>query len=239
MTMTKIKCEAGQIKKFIQAIRTMNSESRLHLTSEGISLNMVDTANVGMLLINLKGSAMKSYKFSEKTPDTVGMDWTHVSKILQATKAQTPLELEFKDKSLKFSYDEIEGEIKYLDVDGIRKEPNPPTISLSPTFEFDGSLINKMGKTLLADKLEITVKDKIVECTCERDDIGHSRMIWSRHGHGANARSLYSWDYFKEFGKVLDKAYVTASFAEDHPIKLCSTIQGIEITFLLAPRIEA
>jgi len=238
--MTKIKCEAGQIKKFIQAIRTMNSESRLHLTSEGISLNMVDTANVGMLLINLKGSAMKSYKFSLKTPETVGMDWAKVSKVLQATKAQTPLELEFKKESLLFSYEEIDGEIKYLDIDTTRKEPNPPNgMALTTTFEFDGSLINKIGKTLLGDKLELTVKDKIVECKCEGQYGNHTRIILSRHGQGADARSLYSWEYFKEFGKVLDKSYVTANFAVDHPIKLCSTIQGIEITFLLAPRIEA
>ena len=238
MTMTKIKCEAGQFKKFIQAVRIMNSESHLHITSEGISLSVVDTANVGMLLMSLKGSAMKSYKFNEGTPEKIALEWTDISKVLQATKAQTPLELEFKEESLLFSYEEIDGEIKYINPAEVRKEPNPPTIALSTSFVFDGSLINKMGKTLLGDKLELTVKNKLVECKCEGVK-NHTRMILSHHGDGADARSLYSWDYFKEFGKVLDKAYVTVSFAEDHPIKLCSTIQGIEITFLLAPRIEA
>jgi proliferating cell nuclear antigen len=239
ITVTKIKCEAGQFKKFIQAIRVMHSESRLYITTDGISLKLVDTANVGMLLLSLKSSAMKGYKFNEKTPELVALDWVNVSKILQATKAQTPLELEFKEKALVISYEEIDGQITYINPADLRKEPNPPTLALSTTFDFDGSLINKFGKTLLGDKLEITVKNKIVECLCEGSDKNHSKILLSRNGNEKDARSLYSWEYFKEFGKVLDKTYVTASFSDDHPITLKATVQGIDIEYLLAPRIEA
>lgn len=238
--MTKIKCEAGQFKKFVQAVRTMTQESRLHIDADGLSLICVDTANVGMVKLSLPKSEIKDYQFQKKTPSTqlVALEWSKVSKMLNATKPQTPLLLEFKEHHLRYTYDEIDGEIMYLDTNTIRKEPNPPNIVLDTEVEFDGSLLTKMGKIMTGDKIALIVKEGLATISFE-DGMEHkATIILSRTGKG-KARSLYSWDYIKDIAKTLDRAYVTASFKDDHPIRFHAKIQGIDIEYLLAPRIES
>jgi len=237
--MTKIKCEAGQFKKFVQAVRAMTQESRLHIDADGLSLITVDTANVGMVKLSLPKSEIKDYQFNKTKPSTqlVALEWSKISKALNAAEPQTPVILEFKEHHLSYTYEEIDGQIMYLDPNTVRKEPTPPNIVLNTEVEFDGSLLTKIGKIMTGDKIALIVKEGLATISFE-DGMEHkATIILSRTGKG-EARSIYSWEYIKNIAKTLDRAYVTASFKDDHPIKFHAKIQGIVIEYLLAPRIE-
>jgi proliferating cell nuclear antigen len=235
--MTTISCEAGQFKKFIEAITSLNSECRLHFSKDGITTRLVDTANVAMIGITYPKSAMKMYKFSEKCPEQVGMDWTKTTKILSATRPNTPLTVKFTKDRMHISYSEISGSVKYIDSNAIRKDPNPPTIVLKGKVAFEGNLLSKFNKVIIGDKIILTIKNGLanIETQYVEDNV---KMLLAQDVKG-EFRSIYSWDYLKDMAKVLNGTYVDCSFDTDHPLSLTSTIKGIEIRYLLAPRIEA
>lgn len=236
--MTIISCEAGQFKKFIEAIRAITEESRLHFDKEGIISKVVDGANVAMVSVKYPASAMKMYKFNEKCPDTIGVDWRKFPKLLSAAKENTPVIVTFTKDRVKINYAGIKACVKYEDVNSLKKDPDAPTIKLTGKFAFDGSLLMEFDKINVSDKVKISINNGIVNIESWGNMIEHVKMILGQDEHGT-FKSLYSWDYLKPIGKVLNGAYVSCKFDSDHPILMGSTIKGVQVEYLLAPRIES
>lgn len=236
--MTTISCEAGQFKKFIESIRAISEESRLHLDKEGINSIVVDQANVAMVDIKYPSSAMKMYKFNEKCPITIGIDWSKFPKLLSAAKENTPVTVNFTKDRVTISYAEIKACVKYGEEFTIRKDPNPPVMKLNGELSFDGDMLLKFGKVNVSDKVKISTKNGIASIESYGDPENHVKAVLALDIKGT-FKSLYSWDYLKEISKVLKGAYISCKFDTDHPIWMTSTIKGIQVDYLLAPRIES
>lgn len=236
--MTTIVCEAGQFQKFIAMIRTINDECRIHVSEEGLKTILVDVANVGMGKFHLKASALNGYKFSEKSqPEAIGFDLPKIAKVISIAKKTTPLTITLKKDRIHFSYDEVEACVKYLDINTIRKDPNPPNIDLDTTFTFDGSLFQRMNRIIPGDKVVVIVKNKIATFSSSYDEAS-TKTLASISGDG-DARAIYSWDLLKDLRTVLYGTLVAVEFKTDHPIWFKTDKQGIVAEFLFAPRIEA
>lgn len=239
--MTVIVCEAGQFKKLVAMIRTRNNECRLHITNDGINTRLVDCANVGMGIFNLKSSSCKGYVFNARShPEIVGLNLDKVAKVISQAKNTTPLTINFEKKRIRLSYDEVESCVHYMDIETIRKEPNPPNVSLDTEFTFDGSLLRKLNGILPGDRVVIIVKDKVASFRNQSgdDEEAYVKMLVSISAKG-NARAIYSWDLIGELRNILDKTCVSVEFKTDHPIWLKTETQGIKAEFLFAPRIES
>jgi DNA polymerase III sliding clamp (beta) subunit (PCNA family) len=51
--------------------------------------------------------------------------------------------------------------------------------------------------------------------------------------------SLFSTDYLKEISRVIkDAEKVEVSMSTNHPIRIVCVVDGIELVYLVAPRIE-
>lgn len=236
--MTTIVCEAGQFQKFIAMIRTINEECRVHVSEDGLKTGLVDVANIGMGNIHLKPSALNGFKFAEKNhPESIGFDLPKIAKVISIAKKNTPLTIHLKKDRIHLSYDEVEACVKYLDVNSIRKDPNPSTISLDTTFTFDGSLFQRLNRILPGDKVVVIVKNKIATFRSSYDDVS-TKTLASISANG-DARAIYSWDLLKDLRTVLNGTLVSVEYKTDHPIRLKTDKQGIVADFLFAPRIEA
>lgn len=246
--MLKATIDADIFREFIDAISALIPECRLHTDENGISTRAVDTANVAMIGVTLKKEAFDSFKATESQ---LGIDISKMKNIFGMAGKGDLISLEFGDNAQKMSVS-VHGyhySMTLLDVNTIRKDPNPPTINLPARIVIAGDDINNAMKTaaVISDKiaLGINVKDQTFYLVAE-GDTDHIRREFSKDELKSltpvEARSLFSLDYLKDMGKVMSKAAeVEIHLGIDHPVRFSFDIAGGNghVEYLLAPRIEA
>jgi proliferating cell nuclear antigen len=139
--------------------------------------------------------------------------------------------------------------ITLLDPNTIRKDPNPPNIDLPGKVVLSGSELNNAIKaaSVVSDKIALGIDpaNQLFYMSAE-GDTDHIRREFGKdevnYINSSEARSLFSLDYLKDMGKVMNKAEeVEVSLGIDHPAKFSFYIAGGNghVEYLLAPRIEA
>lgn len=54
-----------------------------------------------------------------------------------------------------------------------------------------------------------------------------------------SARAMYSAEYLSDMSRILNKSQTTkVMYSSDYPLKLVTNVNGVNIEFLLAPRID-
>ncbi|MDD1704490.1 MAG: DNA polymerase sliding clamp [Methanoregula sp.] len=246
--MLKATIDADIFREFIDAISALVPECRLHTTETGISTRAVDTANVAMVGLELKKEAFDSYT---ATTGQMGIDLSKMKNIFNMAAKGDLISLELPDNAQKMSVS-VHGyhySITLLDTNTIRKDPNPPTISLPGKIVIAGEDFNNAMKTasVISDKIALGInpKDQVFYLVAE-GDTDHIRREFGKDEVKSltpvEARSLFSLDYLKDMGKVMSKAAEVEIFLGiDHPVRFSFDIAGGNghVEYLLAPRIEA
>ncbi|WML68455.1 MAG: DNA polymerase sliding clamp [Methanoregula sp. SKADARSKE-2] len=246
--MLKATIDADIFREFIDAISALVPECRLHTTENGLSTRAVDTANVAMVGLELKKEAFDSYT---ATTGQMGIDLSKMKNIFNMAAKSDLISLELPDNAQKMSVS-VHGyhySITLLDTNTIRKDPNPPTISLPGKIVIAGEDFNNAMKTasVISDKIALGInpKDQVFYLVAE-GDTDHIRREFGKDEVTSltpvEARSLFSLDYLKDMGKVMSKAAEVEIFLGiDHPVRFSFDIAGGNghVEYLLAPRIEA
>jgi len=246
--MLKATIDADIFREFIDAISALVPECRLHTTENGFSTRAVDTANVAMVGLELKKEAFDSFK---ATTGQMGIDLSKMKNIFNMAAKGDLISLELPDNAQKMSVS-VHGyhySITLLDTNTIRKDPNPPTISLPGKIVIAGEDFNNAMKTasVISDKIALGInpKDQVFYLVAE-GDTDHIRREFGKDEVKSltpvEARSLFSLDYLKDMGKVMSKATEVEIFlGVDHPVRFSFDIAGGNghVEYLLAPRIEA
>ncbi|MCX6681795.1 MAG: DNA polymerase sliding clamp [Methanoregula sp.] len=246
--MLKATIDAEIFREAIDAISALVPECRLHTADNGISTRAVDTANVAMVSLELKKEAFDSFK---ATKSQLGVDISKMKNIFNMMGKGDLISLELPENAQKIQLS-VHGylySITLLDTNTIRKDPNPPTISLPGKLTISGDDLNNAIKAaaVISDKIAIGINPK--EQTFFMDAEGDTDHIRREFGKDElkslspnEARSLFSLDYLKDMGKVMSRAAEVEVFLGiDHPVRFSFDIAGGNghVEYLLAPRIEA
>jgi proliferating cell nuclear antigen len=246
--MLKAAIDADIFGESIDAIAALVTECRLHIGEEGIRTRAVDTANVAMVALDLKPDAFSSF---EATPGELGIDIAKMKNIIAMMGKGDTLHLSLPENGhkLELSFGGYKYSITLLDVNTIRKDPNPPTIELPGTIILSGNTLNNAIKAaaVISDKIALGIDAAANTFFMEAEgDTDHIRLELSGDElEGlvtAEARSLFSLDYLKDMGKVMSRAdRVEIHIGIDHPVKFSFDIAdgNGHVEYLLAPRIEA
>jgi len=239
--MLKATIDANILKESIDAISALVTECRLHSDENGMSTRAVDTANVAMISLSLKKEAFESYS---STKNELGMDIAKMKNIFGMMGRDDLITLE-----LQVSFEGYRYSITLLDPNTIRKDPNPPNIDLPGKVVLSGSDLNNAIKaaSVVSDKIALGIDpEKEVFFMSADGDTDNIRREFGKdevnYINGVEARSLYSLDYLKDMGKVMNRAEeVELSLGIDHPAKFSFYIASGNgfVEYLLAPRIEA
>lgn len=246
--MLKATIDADIFKEAIDAISALVPECRLHTEENGISTRAVDTANVAMIAITLKKEAFDSYK---ATTSEVGIDISKMKNIFNMAGKGDLISIELPDNAQKMAVS-VHGyhySITLLDTNTIRKDPNSPTINLPGKVVISGEDLNNAIKAsaVISDKIAmgINAKDQTFFMIAE-GDTDHIQRAFTKDEVKSltpgEARSLFSIDYLKDMGRVMNKAAeVEVYLGIDHPVRFSFDIAGGNghVEYLLAPRIEA
>ena len=246
--MLKATIDADTFRESIDVISALVGECRLHIDEAGIKTRAVDTSNVAMVSLELDADAFQSYSATEME---IGLDIAKMKNILGMVGKSEPIDLELdaEGRKLQISFRSYRYSISLLDTKTIRKDPNPPTLSLPAVVKITGDALNNAIKAaaVVSDKIALKVDpERAVFIMIAEGDTDNIKLELGKDDlefvESAEARSLFSLDYLKDMGKVIGRANtVEIRLGIDHPVQFIFTIAQDKgrVTYLLAPRIEA
>jgi proliferating cell nuclear antigen len=246
--MLKATIDADIFRESIDAIAALVTECRLHTAEDLIRTRAVDTANVAMVSLELRSTAFNSFS---ATTGELGLDIAKMKNILGMMGKGDALTLSLldEDRKLELSFGGYRYSVTLLDVNTIRKDPNPPGIELPGKAVIAGDALNSAIKAaaVISDKIALGIDPDAMTFYMEAEgDTDHIKLALGEDELVAlspvRARSLFSLDYLKDMGRVMARAEkVEVYLGIDHPVRFAFDIAdgNGHVEYLLAPRIEA
>jgi proliferating cell nuclear antigen len=224
----------------ISIISELVTEVRLKFDEKGMSIVAIDPANVALVSFKLPRSAFSQY---ESGNETLGINLDNLKAVLRRAKQGSILVMENQETMLKIDIlDKIKRtfSLALIEIEGEEK--------LVPSLEFlsqiqitPADFVDAIEDCLIvADSCTLTAEPE--KFVIEASGLNSARAEFSSDEVtiiSGNSKAKYSLEYLQKFtkaSKVADKIFV--NFSTDHPIKLEFKRDDLELSFILAPRVE-
>lgn len=230
--------------KAIEIISELVTEVRIKINEYGMSITAMDPANVSMVGFKIPRSAFSQFEAGD---DALGINLDNLKQILKRCGSGSSLVLEKRDNSLAI---QIQDRIK-----------RNFTLNLIDVESEDIDFAERTGRMSFSSMVEINSVDlvaSIEDCSVVADacsfaidkgkfvveakSLNSARSEFSGDEAKIDAedcRAKYSLEYLQKFmkgAKLCNKT--TLRFAEDHPLKIDFKTDVLELSFILAPRVE-
>ncbi len=218
-------------------------EVRLKVNKDGMSIIAIDPANVAMVLFKLPSSAFSEFEIENE--EVLGVSLENLKAVLRrikpgsvlvVTREENELRLQIKDKITK------EFNLALIDIEG--EEKKMPNLEFTAKIEMNGSDFAEAIEdcSVVADSCSfISEPDKFI--IKAKGSLNSFRSEFSPDElsiQAQNAHSKYSLEYLQKIikaTKITEKAII--NFSDDYPLKLDFVTPFIELSFVLAPRVES
>nr|WP_321349751.1 DNA polymerase sliding clamp [uncultured Methanoregula sp.] len=240
-----MKIPQQRLSALCDTLAALVPECKLMITADGLNTLAVDTANVGMVQVNLPKEQFDEYTETAKVE--IGMDvpkWVAMLKIMNDSKST--IEIQLNDNKVRISDGKYTYTFTLLDPNTVRKRPNPPNITLPAHVVVNAKefaeAIKAMG--VVGDKCRLTAlhDGEVLELSAEGEtDTLRKELNVPVPGTAKKepVSSLFSLDYLSDISKAMkDAGKITVCLGQDHPVRFDFELEGIESSFLVAPRIE-
>ncbi|MBE8539760.1 DNA polymerase sliding clamp [Geoglobus acetivorans] len=237
----------GEVLRAVtRAMVALVSEARFHFQEEGLHSRAVDPANVAMVIVDVSRDNLEAYSIDEEK--TVGVDVNRIYDIAKGIKKNELVELKVEDEAtLKVKFGSVVYSVALIDPSAIRKEPKIPNLDLPAKIVLDAGEFKKAIAS--ADKISDHVVFRsdstgfYIEAEGDVDRIVfHMSEAELIEFNKAEARSMFSVEYLKEFIKVAGTGdLLTVHLGTNYPVRLVFEVAGgkAKVEYILAPRIEA
>jgi len=228
------------LTKAVEIISDLVTEVRLKINDIGLSIVAMDPANVSMVGFWLPKTAFSQFEAGE---EVLGINLDSLKRILKRTSSGSALILEKRDNLLEIAIqDRIQRNFTLSLIEIESEEKEIPNLEYSSEIELNSvdfiASIEDCG--IVADACSFIIKDG--KFIIEARGLNSARSEFSGDEakiKAENCRSKYSLEYLQKFlkaCKLTDKTVL--KFAEDHPLRLDIKSSGMELSFILAPRVE-
>ncbi len=228
------------VSKAIELISELVTEVRIKVSEFGLGITAIDPANVAMVGFKIPKS---SFSHFEADKEVLGVNLDSLKQVLKRCSASSSLTFERKENFLSI---QIQDRIKrnftlsLIEIESDDKEM--PTLEYSSKVEIDSvDLIASVEDcAVVADACSFIVQDG--KFIIEAKGLNSARAEFSGDEariEAENCKSKYSIEYLLKFikgSKLASKT--TLRFAEDHPLRMDIRTDSLELSFLLAPRVE-
>jgi proliferating cell nuclear antigen len=243
--------QASTLQQYVDTLRALVDECRVHFEDGGLTVAAVDPANVAAYPeVTLKKSAFESYDAPGQV--RIGVNLTRLDEKLGSANDDDLVQfgIDMETRHFKFRYRQIEHEMALIDPDAIRKEPDKPDLELPNYAEVPAERIQEACKNIdyVSDHVEFDGDpdaevfrlvgegdtDRTV-ATFDEDDCRRLEMQ-------EDVESLFSLAYIHDVASDIPKdAVVGVEFGDEYPTywtwDMCD--EGINAEFTLAPRIRS
>jgi len=232
----------GLLARAVEVISELVTDVRVKINEEsGLSITAMDPANVAMVRFALPKS---SFSMFEAGNEVLGINLDSLKRILKRCGSTSTLTLESKESTLEINiHDRIKRSFSLSLIEIESEDKDLPTnLEFSSKVEIKSSdLIDSVEDCIVvSDSCSFVVKDG--KFVIEAKGLNSARAEFSSDEaqiSAENCISRYSLEYLQKFIKAskLDEK-TTLRFANEHPLKMDVKNDLMEISFLLAPRVE-
>src|SRR3989338_1567242 len=240
-----VKLENPQLlSRVVEIISELVTDVRIKISEYGLSISAMDPANVSLVGFKIHKSAFRQF---ESGSDVLGVNLVNLKSILRRCSSKSTLIIEKKENTLEISIqDRISRkfvltliEIESEDIDFDEKERK---IEFSSRIEMNSlDLIDSIEDCLVvSDSCSFIVKNG--KFIIEAKSLNSARSEFSGDEakiEAEDCKSRYSLEYLQKFmkgAKLSEKSIL--KFASDHPLRVDYKTENMELSFILAPRVE-
>jgi len=237
-----LKLESPKLfSEIIGIISELVLEVRIKVNKKGMSILAIDPANVVMVSFKLPNSAFS--EFQVENPEILGVSLENLKSILRRCKIGSILKLQRQENELKIEIiDKIKREFNLALIDIESEEKQIPSLDFASKIEMSSS-----------DFAEAIEDCSVVSDSCSFVSEPSKFMIQGKDSlnsfkseftdeiniQAQEASSKYSLEYLQKIikaTKITEKVII--NFSNDYPLKLDFNTPLIELSFILAPRVE-
>ena len=231
------------LKTSFDAISSIVDEVQLQTVSEGVRLDALDRSHITFVHLELKASLFEEYICDE--PEKINIDTDELMKVLKRSKSNDKVTLSLDEGNLIITFEgEAKRRFKIRLIDMEYDSPTPPPLEYPTEFEVPFALLKDSINDIdiFSDKIILSVNSEVFKAAAE-GEFGDANIEYV-HGEKIDeeVKSIFSLEKIREMLKA-DKFSDIAKIylGNDMPLKLSlKMISGDgELSFLLAPRIEA
>ncbi len=229
--------------EIIGIISDLVLEVRIKVNKEGVSIIAIDPANVAMVCFKLPVAAFSEFRI--ENDEILGVSLESLKSVLRRCSAGSVLVMR-----------RIENELKIEITDRIKREFNLALIEIDdeekpiPNLEFASRI--EMSSVDFAEAIEdcavvadscsfVSEPDKFI--IQGKGSLNSFRSEFSSDElniQAQKASSKYSLEYLQKIikaAKITDKTII--NFSTDYPLRLDFNTPFVELSFILAPRVES
>ncbi len=241
--------EGKMLKSSMEAISNMIDEACLIATQEGVRLRAMDPAHVALVDFQLKREIFDIYEL-DKEQCFIGLDLNRFYTILKRAGASSKLSLEVLEDAnllrIRFSGDSSTRMFSIPLIEITEEELRVPKLEFPCLVEIDPAILKEGIKDaeIVSDHVTFSVDDENFYISA-RGELGEVEIKVGKEGAMSfevkeHAKSMFSIEYLRDMLRASDIASTVKIYLGNNiPVKLEFSSTGVELSFLLAPRIEA
>ncbi|HTZ41589.1 MAG TPA: hypothetical protein VMC07_00045 [Candidatus Omnitrophota bacterium] len=229
-----------QMSRAIELISELVTEVRIKINELGMSITAIDPANVAMVGFKFPRSSFSQFEVQN---EVLGVNLDSMKQILRRCSPKSSLIMEKKGGVLNI---QIQDRIKrsfnlsLIDIESDDKEM--PELEYSSFVEINSpDFIDSIEDcSVVADACSFIVHDG--KFIIEAKGLNSARSEFSSDEaviQAENCKAKYSLEYLGKFikgAKLFEKTIL--KFADDHPLRMDLKTALMELSFILAPRVE-
>ena len=228
------------LSKTIDLISDLVTEVRIKINEYGLSIIAIDPANVAMVGFKLPKSAFSEF---EAGNEVLGINLDNLKSVLRRCSSGSSLILEKEENVLKITIqDRIKRNFTLALIEIESEEKEMPSLEFSSTVEINSvDLIDSIEDcAVVADACSFIIRDG--KFIIEARGLNSAREEFSSDEakiEAEDCKARYSLEYLQKFIKGSKLSNKTIfKFANDHPLRMDIKTEHIELSFILAPRVE-
>ncbi|MBU7045049.1 MAG: proliferating cell nuclear antigen (pcna) [Theionarchaea archaeon] len=238
------KLPAKTWKKIINALSSIIDEVLIEVTAEGIQFTAMDPSHISMVDFHMGKEHFEEYKVSGEI--SLGLDIDENRKIINRSKPDDVLTLTADQSRVTYEFQQKDGESKRrfslplieVTLDEKYKVPHLETTATIRllAYVFEDSIKDAY---IIADNVKFKAAPNFFSAFADGDSGNFLVEIkdWLDYEVIEQCESIFNLSYLTDIAKSIEDE-VTLELGNDIPLKLSFTLDGAEILFILAPRVD-
>jgi proliferating cell nuclear antigen len=229
--------------EIISIISELVLEVRIKVNNDGLSITAIDPANVAMVIFKLPKTSFSQIEIEQDEVLGVSLESLKAvlrrikpTSVLVITKEENELKLEIKDKIKR------EFNLALIDIEGDEKGiPNLDFVSKITMSSLDFSEVIEDSSVVADSCTFITEPNKfIIQAKGSLNSFKSEFSSDELNILAGDSKSKYSLEYLQKMTKATKlNEKITVNFSSDYPLRLDFITNQLELSFILAPRVES
>ncbi len=228
------------LSEVISIISELVTEVKLRFDDQGMKIVALDPANVAMVYFKLPKEAFSEY---EAGNEIMGINLDNLKAVLRRARAGSTLIIESQENTVKIDIlDKVKRSFSLALIEIETEDKELPKLEFLSQIQMNpADLVDVIEDCLIvADSCSfISSPDKfIIEASGLNSAMAEFSSDEIRIISG-ESKAKYSLEYLQKFAKaskIADRVFI--NFSTDHPVKIEFKQNNLELSFILAPRVE-